>query len=489
MLRRRCWQAAKAVIVVSAVARASTGWRLLRWRSARIRVERGAIVAEVMGTGTLEARVKSTISPKISGRIEEILADQGDRVKAGQPLVRLDEEELKQQVEIAEAGVATARAAIDRLKADKQSAVAVAQQAKRERDRGQSLVAHNAISSSDVDKEIQAAATAESGVARAEAAIVEARQQLVAAEKTLAFHRAQLSNTLIAVPFDGLIVRRQHDPGDVVATGSPILLLVSTDVLWISAWVDETELARLREGQPARVVFRAEPERSYEGRVARLGKETDRETRECTVDVRVLKLPKNWAVGQRAEVYVETGRKQAVPLLPSRLVVWHDARPGVFVASDGRAAWREVALGVRNGDVVEVVDGLRPGETVIAPADAAVKLEAGQRIFMTMNLAAKDIRHNAGRFALTAAGIGMLLMIVMGMSGIYRGMIEDATLLTRQIGADLWLVEHGSRGPFAEESHVPASLVHRRWRFPACNPPGSSSSTRCNACTKGSHCG
>lgn len=83
-----------------------------------------------------------------------------------------------------------------------------------------------------------------------------------------------------------------------------------------------------------------------------------------------------------------------------------------------------------------------------------------------MNIATKDIRHNAGRFALTAAGIGMLLMIVMGMSGIYRGMIEDATMLTRQIGADLWLVHRDSRGPFAEESHVPTSLVHRALAIP-----------------------
>ena len=83
-----------------------------------------------------------------------------------------------------------------------------------------------------------------------------------------------------------------------------------------------------------------------------------------------------------------------------------------------------------------------------------------------MNLAAKDIRHNAGRFALTAAGIGMLLMIVMGMSGIYRGMTEDATLLTSRIGADLWLVQHDSRGPFAETSHVPTSVVHRALAIP-----------------------
>lgn len=78
-----------------------------------------------------------------------------------------------------------------------------------------------------------------------------------------------------------------------------------------------------------------------------------------------------------------------------------------------------------------------------------------------MNLAVKDIRHNLGRFSLTAIGIGLLLMIVMGMGGIYRGLIEDATLLTDRIGTDLWVVQRDTRGPFAEISRVPPNLVHR----------------------------
>lgn len=78
-----------------------------------------------------------------------------------------------------------------------------------------------------------------------------------------------------------------------------------------------------------------------------------------------------------------------------------------------------------------------------------------------MNLAFKDIQHNLGRFVLTAIGIGMLLMIVMGMGGIYRGIIEDATLLVDRIGADLWVVQRDTRGPFAELSRVPPTLVHR----------------------------
>jgi putative ABC transport system permease protein len=83
-----------------------------------------------------------------------------------------------------------------------------------------------------------------------------------------------------------------------------------------------------------------------------------------------------------------------------------------------------------------------------------------------MNLASKDIKHNLGRFALTIFGIGMLLMIVMGMAGIYRGLIEDATLLVERIGADLWIVQRDTRGPFAELSQVPRTLVYRAQAVP-----------------------
>lgn len=78
-----------------------------------------------------------------------------------------------------------------------------------------------------------------------------------------------------------------------------------------------------------------------------------------------------------------------------------------------------------------------------------------------MNLAARDIRHNPGRFALTAVGIGLLLMLVLGMGGIYRGLIYEATLLVDRLGADLWVVQRDTRGPFAELSRVPANLEHR----------------------------
>ncbi len=83
-----------------------------------------------------------------------------------------------------------------------------------------------------------------------------------------------------------------------------------------------------------------------------------------------------------------------------------------------------------------------------------------------MNLATKDIGQSLGRFVLTTLGVGMLLMVVMAMGGIYRGIIEDATLLVNVIGADLWVVQRDTRGPFAELSRVPPNLVHRALTVP-----------------------
>ncbi|MEZ6117079.1 MAG: ABC transporter permease [Pirellulaceae bacterium] len=83
-----------------------------------------------------------------------------------------------------------------------------------------------------------------------------------------------------------------------------------------------------------------------------------------------------------------------------------------------------------------------------------------------MNLAWKDIRYNWGRFALTCVGVGMLLMIVIGMGGIYRGIEADATLLIDTVEADMWVVQHQTRGPFAEVSQVPSNVLYRTRAVP-----------------------
>lgn len=347
-------------------------------------VTQGEIVAEVIGTGTLEAKVQTVVSTKIPGRILEIRVDQGDQVSAGQVLLRLEDSEFRQQVEIARSALDAAKATVERVQADGVRAQAILEQARIEYGRRESLITSRSIAANEIDKRKVELKVAEADLEKTRAAVVESRKNLVVAQNTVDYYLARLSDTLIIAPFDGLIIRRDRDPGDVVVPGTSIFLQISTRSLWVRAWVDETEMQRITEGQKARVVFRAEPENIYSGKVVRLGRETDRETREFLVDVGIEQLPRNWSVGQRADVYIETADKNAVTIVPSQLITRNQGEIGVIAYRDGRAAWQPIKIGLRGQTHVEIVEGLSPGEIVVSMQGPDL-IPEGRRIEITNN--------------------------------------------------------------------------------------------------------
>ena len=363
------WQMTIGLVLVAGVA-TLVYWRMYAPVDVRSHeVTSGQIVSEVMGTGTVATDVKATISTNITGLLSEVLFDQGQQVEADQVVARLDDRDLKRQVKVEEANVEARKATVDRLRADRNSANSTLELANKNYARAQQLVGTGAISREELDRYTDAFTTAEAGLERAEAALVEGQKQLIAAEETLEYQKARLAYTVITAPFDGLIIRRDRDPGDVVVPGASILYLVSLKEVWVSAWVDETMQARLKPGQPARIVFRSEPATPCRGNVVRISRETDPETREFLVDVRPEKLPEQWSIGQRAEVYIETERKNQTTLVPSSFLVRRGNHTGVFVAAGGRAEWRPMTIGISGRETVEILDGLRPGEIVVAPAD------------------------------------------------------------------------------------------------------------------------
>ncbi len=341
----------------------------------------GEIVAETLGTGTLEARVATTVSARIQERLLEVLVDQGDPVKAGQLLARLDDAESQQQVAIAAATLAAAKQTAARVRADLARSEAVLEAAQRDHKRITALTTSRAVSQADADKASESLRVAEADLARSRAAIAEAEGQITVAEKTLLFRQDQLAFTRIHAPYDGLIIRRDRDAGEILVPGASLLQMISLDELWVSAWVDETALPALQPDQPARIVFRSEPGRSYAGKVARLGRETDRETREFLVDVHAAELPKTWTIGQRAEVFIETERQPDAVLLPAAFVVWKSGQAGVLVNEGGKVRWRTITLGLRGKEHFAVLTGLKAGEQIVrAPDSHPAPLADGQRI-------------------------------------------------------------------------------------------------------------
>ena len=345
-------------------------------------VKRGAVTSEVMGTGTLEARVQTVVSSKIAGRISDMLVDQGDEVEEGQILLQLDDRELKQQVEIARSALAAANASVERMEAEAVRAQAVFSQVKVDYKRNQQLFASRSISATEMDKNAQALEVAEADLVKSKASVGEAKKNLIVAQNTLDYHLARLGDTVIKAPFSGLIVRRDREPGDIVVPGTSIFMLISTKELWVSAWVDETEMSRVAAGQSARVIFRSEPDHPYPGKVMRLGREADRETRQFIVDVKPDHLPANWAVGQRAEVFIKTAHKADAVLLPSKAILREKEKIGVLLEEGGRAVWRSIKIGLRGREEVEILEGLDPGETVIT-IFGSKDISAGRRVKVT----------------------------------------------------------------------------------------------------------
>jgi RND family efflux transporter MFP subunit len=330
-------------------------------------VKIGTITTEAMGTGTFEARVRTTISPKISGRIAQIFVDQGDKVVKGQKLLTLDDEDLRQQVEVAKEELAFARAGVEMAVSQIKSAEATEKQAKSSFDRQSKLAPSGAVSMDAFEKAQQQLEVAQAGLSQAQSAKIEAEKLVAKDDASLRFAEAQLAYTVINAPFDGLIIKRSRDPGDIVVPGSMVLDMISLDQLWISAWVDETMLDKLKVGQISKIVFRSDPKTELPGKVTRISPQVDTETREVLVDVTVDRLPESWAVGQRAEVYIETDRKDNAVVIPQRVVVWRQEQPGVFVIDNGRARWQKIDLGLQGKDKAEAAKGLHPEQVVLIP--------------------------------------------------------------------------------------------------------------------------
>ena len=186
---------------------------------------------------------------------------------------------------------------------------------------------------------------------------------------------------MVRSPFDGIVLRREREVGDVAVPGAAVLRLAATDTVWASVWVDEIYLDALRVGLPASIALRSDVDQTLRGEVARIGHEVDRETRELLVDVSFDELPEKLVFGQRVDLRIELARSADAVRVPTRAVVQLDGQEGAFVAAGGRAEFRALEFGKRGRELIEVTAGLSLDEVVLDPTVAKNKrLADGQRI-------------------------------------------------------------------------------------------------------------
>ena len=330
-------------------------------------VSRGDVVRTVMGTGTLEAKTKVAISPKFTGLLVSVEADQGDMVKAGQKLAEFDANDLKQQVLISEAQLATVQAAIQRLNMEIEVKQANFDYAEAEFKRTEVLYTENSVSKSERDKADEFLRVTMASLKKAEIEKVETELAIRRYEEEIKLYKSHLSDSVLCALFDGIIVRRNREPGAIVNPGVSILDLVALSPLWASVWVDETEIGKLTVGQEAGIVFRSRPKDTIKGVISRISVETDRETREYLVEIEIADLPKNWVLGQRLEAYIESDRKENVLFIPTRLIQWYQNQPCVTLHANGKAVRRKIEIGLMGTERCEVTAGLNENDRIILP--------------------------------------------------------------------------------------------------------------------------
>lgn len=327
-------------------------------------VDRGPVVREAYGRATIESRREVQLGFDLVGRISDILVDEGDRVKLGQVVAHLSPEQLAADAQAATTGVSLAQAGIARLEADEKRAEAALAFASSELERTKKLAASGAVTARDLDLAEQQYKLAVADLARVRAARVEGGKQIAVAAGAAGSKQATIGRAALVSPFDGLVVRRFRDPGDTVTVGTTVLRVVAVDRLWARAAIDEAMLSSMKDGQLASIAIHGESA-PISGTLDRIGREVDRQTHEVLVDVLLPSIPAKVAIGQRADVWIALDKKDDVVRVPLAWVQREGTNTFCYVDRNGRIERAPIKLGIAGRDLVEVVEGLSPGDTVL----------------------------------------------------------------------------------------------------------------------------
>jgi HlyD family secretion protein len=403
------------------------GWMIVpKYLAKAPEVEVATVVATPKGNpsmtvltagGYVVAREKVEVGSKMPGRIETLLVKEGDFVKKGDVIARLESDDLQAQVRQAQANLAAARARLKELEAGSrqqeieqaraavQQAEANAKDAELNLQRMRKLVSQGVLAAQVLDT-----AQTQYDVAQAQLKsarehhdlvrtgprveqIESARAQVHQAEATLQYSQTQLENTIIRSPISGRVLEKLVERGEMVATGfagggrgikTALVTLAQPDDLEVELDINETEIHKLKLNQPATIVADAFPDKSYKGRLARFMPQANRQKSTLQVKVKVLDPDEQLRPEMSAKVsFVEEASAAAEPsklLVPKEAIVQRGGAPIVFVVEESKSVARPVKLGKEYGGKMEVLGGLRSGEVVVVKGLEAVK--DGERVLI-----------------------------------------------------------------------------------------------------------
>jgi RND family efflux transporter MFP subunit len=315
-------------------------------------------------TGYVVAQRKAAIASKATGRVEWLGVAEGSVVKAGEVIARLDNRDVLAQAQGAQANVQAAHAALEQARAEEWEAGTALR-------RNKELLAKGFVSQAAVDAAKMRADRAVAGVANAKASIAVAE---AAARNT----QVAVDFTLIRAPFDGVILSKSANVGDMVTPFSSaadskgaVVTMADMSTLEVEADVSESSLSRIKVGQPCEITLDALPDTRFRGHVSRIVPTVDRAKATVMTKVRFDAIDPRVLPEMSAKVSFlaqEITDEQQKPLLAvnAEAVVNRYGKPVVLAIREGKAIEVPVTSGSRIGELVAVTGELKSGEKVVA---------------------------------------------------------------------------------------------------------------------------
>jgi len=312
---------------------------------------RGVVREEILLTGALRPKEQVEITAKGTGRVQKLVFELGDRVNKGDLIAELEDDELQQQVSRATASLAVVLASTKQRQAELENSRA-------HLGRAETLLKEGLIPKADYESRVTAYQ-----VVQAQLQLSQAQERQAQAE--INELKIRLSQTKIYAPMTGHVAKRHVDAGALVSPSTPILSLVNQSTMVTMANVPEREVGKLRVGNKAHIEVDAFGDRSFAGRVARIGPVLDAATRSATVEVEI----PNPEGGLRAEMFARVkldleSTRQTV-LIPREGLVYRGQQPGVYINQNGRPEFRPIETGLTIGEDVEVQSNLDAGASII----------------------------------------------------------------------------------------------------------------------------
>ena len=377
--QRRGWLTPLIFLAVAAVGVGLWFWRQMP-RPAEVRTvpvralnaEQGASRTLLNASGYVEARRAATVSSKVTGKVVEVLIEEGMKVEAGQVLARLDDSNIKESLLIAEAQLESARKVVDETRPNLRFAIA-------EKKRFTDLVATQAASQSDYNR-------AETQAQALEATLARQESDVKVAERQVSSWKQQMDDNIIRAPFAGLITTKDSQPGEMISpvsagggfTRTGICTIVDMSSLEIEVDVSESYINRVQSGQRVEATLDAYGDWRIPAKVIAIIPAADRQKATVKVRIGFEKLDPRILpdMGVKVAFLSVAEEKSITPqrqfIVPTAAVQKVNGRDVVWVVKDRKVERRAVAVAQVTGDEATLSAGLFDGETVVIQTSQAL---------------------------------------------------------------------------------------------------------------------